>query len=298
LSEATVRVPATCGEYVQGMLERRHFLISCPIDLFAEVTVALADDGHVRAPADAPKAATALRLALRHLGAEGVGVRLRIASPIPRSKGLGSSTADVVGAIYALALALGCAVTVEEVACLALAVEPSNSSLFPNLALFDHRQGTIYEELGPPPPGEVLVLDCGGEVDTVAYNAVDRRLPLRQMAPTAAEALRLAREGIHRGDLALLGQGATLSALAHQAILPKPPLEAAIALGYGLGAAGVTVGHSGTVIGILFPPEPGNRLYLADIFRSRVPGLTVLGWHRLVGGGCRLASPAHAPCVR
>ena len=286
MRSATVYVPATCGELVQGTLGCAHFLVSCPVDLFSAVTVELADDGQVVAPADAPKAAAALRAAMRFFGVDGLGARLCIDSPIPRGKGMGSSTADVAGAIYALGLALGRQAEPSEVARLAVAVEPTNSSLFPNVALFDHRRGTVYEELGPPPSAEILVLDCGGEVDTLAYNAVDRGQLLRSLEPQAARALALVREGIRRGDLGLVGEGATLSARTHQAVLPKPLLETAIALGRCLGAAGASVGHSGTVIGMLFPPEPGDRETLAACFRTLLSDAVVLGWYHLVGGGC------------
>ena len=289
---ATAYVPATCGELVQGMHDGGHFLVSCPIDLFAAVTVEVAEEGRVHAPPDCPKAAAALRAALAFFGAEERGVRLRVDSPIPRSKGMGSSTADVAGAIYALAAALGRRISPSQVADLALAVEPTNSSLFPGLALLDHRSGTRREEIGPPPPAEILVLDCGGEVDTLAYNAVDRTEVLHSLAPQVAEALDLVREGVARRDLDLVGQGATLSARAHQAVLPKAPLEAAIALGRQAGAAGVCAAHSGTVLGVLFPPDRARHAEVAREFALALPGVAVLGWRRLIGGGCYGAGSA------
>lgn len=280
-------LPGTCGELVQGMLAGRHFLVSCPIDLYARVTVEiLPDGGQVLAPADVPKAEAALRLALAHLRLGGVVARLRVESPIPRSKGMGSSTADVSGAIYALALAAGREITPVEVAQLALAIEPTNGSLFPNLAVFDHRQGTVYEDLGPTPPAAVLVLDCGGEVDTLSYNAVDRTAVLSRLSPLAERALALTREGVRRGDLAEVGQGATLSAMAHQAVLRKAPLSRAIALGKELGGVGVSVGHSGTVIGVLFPPCRHGDQNVSECFRRALPEVNELGWQRLVDGGC------------
>ncbi len=289
---ASVRVPGTCGELVQGMVAGRHFLVSCPIDLFSTVVVEVVAGGGVRAPAEAPKAAAALRAALAYFGVTELGAMLHIESPIPRSKGMGSSTADVAGAIYALAAALGRPIAPAEVAGLALAVEPTNSSLFPGLALLDHRRGSLCEELGPPPVADVLVLDCGGEVDTLAYNAIDRDATLRRLEPLFAEALHLVREGVRRGDLGLLGAGATLSARTHQAVLPKPPLEDALALGCELGAAGVCVGHSGTVIGVLFPPQGEEGARIAAAFSRGLAGVQVLGWRRLIGGGC-YASPRH-----
>lgn len=263
-----------------------HFLVSCPIDLFSAVTVELTEDGQIVAPADTPKAEAALRAAMRFFGVETLGARLSIASPLPRSKGMGSSTADVAGAIYALAVALGRPISPMDVGRLAVGVEPTNSSLFPNLALFDHRQGTLCQELGPAPAADILVLDCGGYVDTVAYNTVDRSPTLRRLEPLVAQALAMVREGILKGDLHTVAQGATISARAHQEVLPKPPLEAVIGLGSELGAAGVSVAHSGTVIGVLFPVGEMDRADLASRMRAQVPGISVIGWTRLIGGGC------------
>ncbi|MHB1415355.1 MAG: GHMP family kinase ATP-binding protein [Chloroflexota bacterium] len=297
MRSATVYVPATCGELVQGTLGGSHFLVSCPIDMYSSVTVELTDDGVWETTPDVPKAVAALELGLARFGLAGVGVRLRIASPIPRSKGMGSSTADVAGTLYALAAALRRVLPAAEVASLALAIEPTNSSLLPNLALLDHRRGRLCEDLGPPPPAEVLVLDSGGEIDTLAYNAVDRSRALLRLAPTHAHALRLVRTGIARSDLSLIGQGATLSALAHQHILPKPHVETALALGQSLGAAGVCVGHSGTVIGVLFPPGVADPRLVQQHFRNDLPGLGILGWQQLVCGGVRYG-PSTAPPSR
>ena len=256
--------------------------MSCPVDLFATVSVEVTDDGQFDVPEDAPKAGAALALGLARFGLAGAGGRLRIASPIPRSKGMGSSTADVAGTLYALAAALRRTLPPAEAAELCLAIEPTNSTVLPRLALFDHLRGTLCEDLGPPPPADVLILDSGGEVDTLAYNAVDRTRALLGLASTHTRALRLVRAGITRGDVRSLGEGATLSALAHQAILPKPHVETALALGQSLGAAGVCVGHSGTVIGVLFPRDIADPSLIWRRFQNEPAGT---GDRRLATGG-------------
>lgn len=285
---ATVRVPGTCGELVQGARDGLSFLVSCPVDLFSEVTVELGqEDGGIAAPADAPKAAAALALALALFGHPRLGAQLTIASRLPRSKGMGSSTADVAGAIYAAALALGQPINPRQAAALAVAVEPTDSSLFPNLALFDHRGGRVYEDLGPPVPLGIVVLDFGGEVDTIAFNACDRSTLLRQLEPQAAEALRLVHAGVAQRDPALVGRGATLSARANQLVLYKPQLEAVIALAREMGAAGVCVAHSGTVIGILVDRRERKGVQVLAAAQAQLEGLEAAFLCRLVGGGYR-----------
>ena len=148
------------------------FLVTCPVDFYARARVTLVDhERGIEAPADCPKSEAALRATLAHLGRQEVGARLEITSPIPRSKGLGSSSADVAATVYATGLALGVELDPATVARIAITVEPSDGVMFPGLALFDHREGRIVEILGPPPPMALVALDFGGTVDTVEFNA-------------------------------------------------------------------------------------------------------------------------------
>ncbi len=128
---------------------------------------------------------------------------------------MGSSTADIGATLYALGWAVGRQLAASEVARLALQVEPSDSSLFPGLALWDHRHGQRYEDLGAVPPLIVLVLDPGGEVDTLAFNRLDHRQMLRQLASQHQEAFVLLRQGLQQGNPEAIGAAATLSATAH-----------------------------------------------------------------------------------
>ena len=294
--KATVLMPGTCGELVQGTRDGVHFLVSCPVDMFSEVTVELTGNGRRVAPPHLPKTVAAVETALRFFGCPRLGFRLEVNSPIPRGKGMGSSTADVAGAVYAVAQALGREISLEDAARLCLAIEPTNSSLFPNIALFDHRTGSLCQELGPPPPIDILALDFGGEVDTLSYNSVDRSALLKQLEPQAAQALEMVRTGLAQGDASLIGRGATISARAHQRVLYKPQLEAVIALAEEVGGLGVSVGHSGTIIGVLLDPaRPSpdwgrarhHRDGVAAYLRSKLDGLQHIHRCRLISGGCR-----------
>ena len=176
-----------------------------------------------------------------------------------------------------------------EVARIALSVEPSDSLMFPGLALFDHRSGRVYEDLGPAPPLEVVVLDFGGTVDTLAYNRRYRADLLRKMVAEHQEALAAVKEGLRRGNLADIGYGATLSARAHQRILHKPQLETVIGLAREVGALGVNVAHSGTVIGVLLDPGQADSPAMAAYLVAHLPGLESISLNRMVGGGPRQA---------
>ena len=288
VGSAAVRAPGVCGELVQGMLGDVYFLVTCPVDFFARVQVQLYQgDPGVAAPAQCPKAASAVRAALAYLGREELGARLIINNPIPRSKGMGSSTADVAAAISATGLALNRQLTPRVIGQLALSVEPTDGVMFPGIALFDHREGRRMEELGLPPPMEIVALDFGGTVDTLEFNQVDRRALWQSMQSQTDEALRLVREGIRKGNPVSVGQGATISAEAGQRVLFKPQLPAVIEFAESVGAVGVNVGHSGTVIGVLLDAMERRGRSVFRQARETFPDAEMVHHFRLLGGGLR-----------
>jgi L-threonine kinase len=286
-TSATVLMPGTCGELVQGMSSDSHFLVSCPIDILSRVTVELRESPEIKASTQASKSVAALQLVLNKFGYKNMGAAIYIQSDLPSGKGMGSSTADVAGTVYAAAAALNQAIPAEEVARICVSIEPTDSSIFPGVALFDHRNGNRYEWLGPAPELDILVLDLGGEVDTLSYNALDRTADLRSLSLTSMRALQLVREGLNCGDIEKIGAGATLSARAHQKILPKPPLENIIAIGSPMGAVGVDVGHSGTVIGVLFPRHSAPLRAFGELME--ISGAVSGRWCSMVNGGPRYA---------
>ena len=96
------------------------------------------------------------------LGLAALTAEVAIANPIPAGKGMGSSSSDVTAAVGAVGAAAGHPFPPESIAEIALSVEPSDGVMFPGIAMFDHRCGSIAESLGAPPPMEVIVIDTGG----------------------------------------------------------------------------------------------------------------------------------------
>jgi L-threonine kinase len=191
---------------------------------------------------------------------------------------------------------------------LAVGVEPSDSTLFPGLALFDHRSGSFHKDLGPAPLLAVVVLDPGGEVDTLAFNRLDHREALRRLAPQHQQAFTLLLEGLKRGDWQALGEAATLSAQVHQAILPNPLLEPVLALAREVRALGVCRAHSGTLLGVLLDPlhadVPAVTAFVARCLTDQVAvacyPLVDGGPYSISGGGlwkpvCMISSLASSP---
>lgn len=286
LGSATVRAPGVCGELAQGVIEGIHFLVTCPVDFYSRVKVDIYSDGPgVEAPEDCDKAAAAVRRTLFHLKNAKVRAKLTINNPIPRGKGMASSSADLAAAIAATGLALGEEISPYQIAQIALSIEPTDGIMIPGVALFDHRAGIIRESLGPPPPMEIVALDLGGTVDTVQFNMVDRFQRWESVDEQTGEALRLLRRGIEEQDPALVGRGASISAEASQTVLAKPRLAEVKEFAESVGAVGVNVGHSGTIMGVLLDARErrGKSTYHKAL--SAFPDAESVYHFRLLGGG-------------
>ncbi len=208
---------------------------------------------------------------------------------------MGSSSADVAASIAAAGLALGRELPPEAIAAIALSVEPSDGVMFPGIALHDHREGRLLEILGPPPPMEIVALDFGGAVDTLEFNVVDRALPWQSISAEVTEALRLVRAGIRQQDPGQVGRGATISAQASQAVLSHPQLSTVLDFAASVGAAGVNVGHSGTIIGALLDARERAGKSVFHQARQAFPEAEAVHHFRLLGGGIRSASVSGPP---
>ena len=243
---ASASAPGTCGELAQGMLDGIVCMVTCPIDLYSTAVVELSP-GHreINAPADSPKASRAVRATLEFFGENGTDALLRLNSPLPRGKGMASSTADVSAAVVATALATGKELSPTEIAEIALNIEPSDGVMFPGVSVFDHREGRVACIMGQPPPMFVVVLDFAGSVDALEFNRVDRASELKRLAPEMGKAVSLIEDGIRYCDPVRIGCGATLSAATNQQLLPNDHFDAVAELSKGAGAVGVNAAAGG-----------------------------------------------------
>lgn len=253
--EGRGRALGTCGEIVQGQLAPgEDFLITLPVPLAATASVYLAP-GEPRLevrPAHKTKAAEAVRRTLAFLSAPLLGGELRVESDLPEGKGMASSSADIVAAVRATGAALGRELAEEEISAIAAAIEPTDGVMYaPLVVAYDHRRGRLRERLGYMPPAAIAVVDLGGRLDTVAFNARPKAYSEAERA-RLRRAYALAREGLRAGDLRRIGEAGIISARVNQRLLPKPALEPLTAAALGLGAAGIVIAHSGSVAGVLF----------------------------------------------
>ncbi len=289
LAEAQVRVPATCGELLQGVDAAGPLLVSLPIDLAGTVRVALAGDaGMVSVTPSLPKARAALDLALDRVGWRG-GAVVELGGEVPPGRGMGSSTVDVAGVIAGVAVAAGVRIAPGELVRLMTAVEPSDSSPLPGLWLVDHLSGTRAVHLGDAPRHWTLAMvDSGTPVDTVALHHA--RGPGEALPP---ELVRRTVAAARAGDGASLARIASQSAVLNQARLPHPTFDAVCAVAQRLGARGVLgvcIAHSGSVCAAICDSAAAAQSVAAALRADGLAAATT----RVVAPGLRigLARPA------
>jgi uncharacterized protein involved in propanediol utilization len=254
------RAIAHHGEFLQGVFEgedgRLHRgLVTLPlVGCQAVATFWPREEGRIRTrPAKRSKAARAAAMTIEHLGLAGTGGDLTIDSAIPVGHGYGSSTADVVATIRAVAAAASTRLRQSTICRLAVAAEGASDAIAygGDALLFAHREGRILEHFGGDFPPLFVVgfrTDDSGPIDTLRlprarYNAEEIQL-FRVMRG-------LAYRSIREQDPRMLGRVATMSASICQRHLPKPRFETVLDIAQEYGACGVQVAHSGTLVGIL-----------------------------------------------
>ncbi|MBZ4688201.1 MAG: L-threonine kinase [Clostridia bacterium] len=283
--KGTAKAPGTCGELVEGTIDGRDFLITCPVDIWSEITVETT--GEPLQKSIFSKTQQAISLAVSKWNTQPVTFSFSRKSDIPLGKGMGSSTADIAAAVQAVARALGQEATSEEIADLALEIEPSDALMYPGIYLFDHKKGRWREPLGDPLEIDIVVLDPGGEVDTVQFNSNKNLVQLNaKKEPLVQEAANLVKDGLAERDPEKLGRGATISAFANQEILPKPDLDAVLKWAKEVKSLGVNVAHSGTVMGILLHPQAADKDEVAEYIKKKRPDWDIFTT-RLIGGGIK-----------
>jgi uncharacterized protein involved in propanediol utilization len=205
------------------------------------------------------KAQTVTALTLQYLGLPLLGGTIRVNSNIPEAKGCGSSTADCVAAVLATAESVRHTLKPEEIAQLVVAAEEASGSvMFANAVLFAHREGLVLEDyMQRLPPLYVLGFDTEEQktVETLDMVPAQYGTTELEMFEYLVSSLRRA---IRDGDIRLLGEVSTGSAVINEKFLPKRMFAEIHRLATVVDAVGVAVAHSGTMMAIMLDPDQSN----------------------------------------
>ncbi len=182
---AVAQCPASCGELIQGWILGSEKLVSCPVDWYSTVEV----ETGVPRKDERPLSRAMVDQLLAHWGyppALSQQIRITLHSTIPVAKGMASSTADIAATAVATANHLGHLLDEPTLARLCVALEPTDSTLFRQLTLFDHN--TAATQIACPPAGARPV--SAGEPADAAHHrlspAAARAGPVGKRLPAAA----------------------------------------------------------------------------------------------------------------
>ncbi len=243
------------GEVLQGAVRLgdavEPFLVTLPAPLFRSAATVRAADGWSVHPGWKTKALRAAQLACERWG-QVSPLEILIDSEIPVARGCGSSTADCVAAIRAVANMLGKPVTnslSHEIARLARRAETaSDSTMFDCEPLaFLPRRGEVLRRLNFDWPAmHVTVVDLGGP----AVDTIECLMPAYSEEEIDEFAWLL--DELSSGQTAeTIGRVASRSAWIHQKHRWHPAFDQLHQTAVDRGAFGVALAHSGTVAAVL-----------------------------------------------
>jgi L-threonine kinase len=286
-SALRLKAPGTCGELMQGAIDEQDFLVNCPVNLFSYATVEEHDDGlHLSDLNRFTKIRDTIALAA-HEYAFRLGHRIAIHSDIPRGKGMASSSADITAALEAVCRSAEVRLDAQLFARLVTEIEPSDCVHFPGIAEVNHLTGRLIDSMPAPADLNVLVVDCGGEIDTIGFDRKKARAIYRQNQPYLKDALAKLKRGLRHADPLAVAEAATASARLSQQIHLKPQFDEMLATSRELGALGVNCAHSGTVLGVMY--RASDRL--GDTLKHAITqrfgnSVEIVGDFKIISGGC------------
>jgi L-threonine kinase len=255
----------TFGELLQGALPgpgeasgEGRFLVTLPVARWSSACFELGPAGGslVVDPAHKTKAAALVAALLTELGHAASG-KLLLRSTIPEGKGLASSSADLMATARAVMAAANSQLSTGQLGAMLAAIEPTDGVLHPGIVAFDHRRGRHLRTLGRLPALQIIAVDQGGLVDTVAFNqnVADythaERTGYRRLLDELGRA-------VAAGDLRTVGAISTSSAALNQSRMPNRNFAALRNICEWVGGLGLVACHSGTMVGILLDPRSSH----------------------------------------
>jgi L-threonine kinase len=260
VSEGRGTAPGTCGEFAQGILpDGTPFHVTCPINKSATVIAQIRPAAGWLVTGLRPdhrKLGLALEYASEELDLGAVEVVIRHSSDLDIGKGMGSSTADVLSGIRAVAAAAGESLDAETEGRLAARVESSDGSMYPGIAAVNHKTCALVKTWDWFPEFVIVMLVPYDSVDTPSISFLGQD----ELAAEYGVLLSEMDDAIARRSIADFSVQSTRSADLNERFLSNPYGRYLIDHLEGYGALGVNVGHTGTVCGLLFAnTESGRR---------------------------------------
>lgn len=269
--------PASCGEFVQGILDNEEYLSSYAIDMFS---IASLEEKKEDINLGSKKSRKAIEKVFEKFNIpieESKNISLDLKSNIPIGKGMASSTADIGATIKATLSILNKKLNDEEISLIASEIEPTDSIILYKNSIFNPVNGRVKKYLSSFDNGRVIILEPKEILETKIIRSNPNYLNIKlENKSIIKKSFNLLEKGLKNNDLKLIGEACTLSSLANENIHKKPYLNEIIEISESMNAYGVNIAHSGTVIGILIDKNMDyeriinhlNNLPLSDYYKK------------------------------
>lgn len=263
--------PASCGEFVQGIIKDKEYLSSYAIDRYSIVTLEERIEDVKKGPLKARKAIEEVFKYFNLPKKELKHISIDINSEIPISKGMASSTADIGATIKATLNLIGKNLDEYEISRLATEIEPTDSIYIKENTIFNPLDANVIKKLGILDTGKVLILEPNETLSTKYIRKKENYNKLKKQNKYIIEyAFKLLEEGIKKKDLNLIGQACNISSIANENIHKKKYLNEIMDISKEYGAYGVNIAHSGTVVGILLESDMNEEIIKAKLIDRKI----------------------------
>ncbi len=264
--------PASCGEYIQGQLETGEFLSSYCVSLFSKAIIKK-NSGSINKPMSYPKAVSAMKKTFEYFGEVKAleNLSLEMTSNIPRSKGMASSSADIGAVIGASCAYLGINITADKASKIAAEIEPTDSIFHKHSVAMNPLSGELITDIGTVSGIKTLILEPPTKIKTIEVRKKDNYSNFKRVnQETYKLLLSEFEQAVGSNNLKALGRVVSKSAVLNNDLLPKPYLLEVMEIATKLGAYGVNIAHSGSVMGILLDVNDSAKLYKEEFIKQNL----------------------------
>jgi L-threonine kinase len=253
------------GEIIQGRAYGKELLLSCPVNLFTRVMVFESCLPVYRNKY--PKCKIFMRNVLESWGyiRKYNGLDIKIVSEIPVGKGFASSTADITALYLSLLKFFKREYNQQELINHTIDIEPTDSIIFPEMTLFDYKNGDFKEALGSYIEFNVLVFEGQKVIDTVGFNK-NVKCDLADVEDLIPDL----RKAIMERNIEKLANISSESIFRNQNRLNYDILKVVKKIQINTGGIGIIGAHSGDFLGIIY--NENIMLKRALTYGTSIPG--------------------------
>lgn len=260
--------PASCGEFVQGVMDNKEYLSSYAVDIYSTAVIEEKVKDVNIGPYKSRKAIEAVFEKFKLPLKETKNISLNIYSQIPIGKGMASSSADIGATIVATLELIKKNLSSKEISRLAATIEPTDSIYMESNSIFDPLTGEVIKELGTIKNSRVVILEPNKTLNTMKIRNKSNYIEIKNNnKKIIKEAFYYLEEGIKKNNLYDIGRACTMSSLANENIDKKEGLHKIIEIASNYGAYGVNIAHSGTVVGIIIDKSM-NDIKLIELLKQ------------------------------